>query len=192
MRKLILVRHSMPEIVPDVPANLWRLSGAGRRRCVGLAERLATHEPSLVFSSLEPKASETGELMAVLLGIPLETVPDLREHDRQDVGFFGDQEQFRAQVTRLFEYPGELVFGRETADQAHRRFSEAIAMVIEQHPADNLVIVTHGTVMTLFVARAAGLDPVPVWNQLGLPSYIILSLPDFHVLETVASLPSET
>ena len=192
MRKLILVRHSAPEIVPGVPANEWHLSNTGRRRCVALAETLAAHDPALVCTSLEPKAIETGSLVAGILGIPLETAPSLHEHDRRDVGFLQDQKQFRAQVAHFFEYPDDLVFGYETADEAHSRFSRALRAVIEGHRTGTLVVVSHGTVMTLFVARAAGLDPVPLWNQLGLPSFFLLSLPDFDVLELVTSLPAET
>ena len=40
MQTLILVKHSLPEIDPSVPANEWRLSCEGRRRARKLGERL--------------------------------------------------------------------------------------------------------------------------------------------------------
>jgi broad specificity phosphatase PhoE len=183
VRKLILVRHSAPEIVPDLPASQWRLSDVGRRRCRKLAEQLAAHNPSVIVTSLEPKALETGRLVTDTLGIPLETAADLHEHDRSNVQFLGNRGQFQAQVASLFEHPGTLVFGCETADQAHQRFAHGIANVIEQHPSGNLAVVTHGTVLTLFVTRATGLDPIPFWKRLGLPSFVVLSLPELHLLE---------
>ena len=132
MRKLILVKHSLPDIVAGVPASEWRLSDEGRRRCIPLAERLAVYEPTVIVASEEPKAVETGQIVAELLGLPFETAPGLHEHERPTVGFLGTHEQFVAQAVRLFEHPGELVFGSETADQAHARFAAAVAAVLEQ------------------------------------------------------------
>jgi broad specificity phosphatase PhoE len=177
-RCLILVRHSLPEIVPSVRASQWHLSEEGRRRCEGLAERLAAYEPDVIVTSLEPKAIETGQIVARVLGIPCETAPNLHEHERPKEEHFGSREQFEAQVSCLFEHPGELIFGNETADEAHDRFASAIGNVLQTHHSGNLAVVTHGTVLTLFVARAAGIEPVPFWRRLGLPAFVVLSLPD--------------
>jgi len=190
-RKLVLVRHSLPEIVPSLPASQWRLSEEGRLRCEKLAERLALYEPAIVVTSLEPKAAETGQIAADILGVPFKTASGLHEHQRPRAGLFRIREQFEAQVARLFERPGELILGNETADQAHARFATAIAAVVGQHPAGNLVVVTHGTVLTLFVTRIVGLDPVPFWKRLGLPCFVVLLLPDLDLLKVVANVDAE-
>jgi len=191
MRKLILVRHSLPEIVSDLPANQWHLSGTGRLRCERLAERLATYDPDVIVASLEPKATETGRIVANLLGKPFETAENLHEHDRSNVGLFDTKEQFEARVASLFENPQKLIFGRETANDAHRRFAKAVAGVIGQYPSANLAVVTHGTVMTLFVADVAGLKPFPFWKRLGLPSFVVLSLPEFDLLTVAENVEME-
>jgi broad specificity phosphatase PhoE len=184
-RKLVLVRHALPEFVVGLPASEWQLSDEGRRRCQRLADRLAAYDLAAVITSTEPKAVETGQIVADSLALPLETAPGLHEHERGVVTATGDHGAFQAQVSRLFEQPDELVFGTETADQAHARFATAVAAVIERHPHRNLAIVAHGTVITLFIARAAGLDPVPFWQSLGLPAFAVLSLPDLHLLEVI-------
>ena len=191
MRKLILVRHSLPEIVSDLPANQWRLSDTGRLRCKRLAERLAIYDPEVIVASLEPKATETGRILANILDKPFETAENLHEHDRSNVGPLDTKERFEARVASFFENPQKLVFGRETADDTHRRFTKAVAGVIWKYPSGNLAIVTHGTVMTLFVARAAGLDPFPFWKRLGLPSFVVLSLPGFGLLTVVEDVEVE-
>ena len=61
MLRLILVKHSLPEIVPDIPSAKWHLSDEGRRRALVLAGRLSSFEPSRVVSSHEPKAVETAD-----------------------------------------------------------------------------------------------------------------------------------
>lgn len=184
-RKLILVKHSQPAIIPDVPSRQWKLSDVGRRRCRVLAERLAAYEPAVIVTSSEPKAMNTGRIVAGALGVRLETAPNLHEHDRRKVEFLADQEEFRSQVISLLEHPSELVFGSETADEAHRRFAAAIADVVAHHPSGNLVVIAHGTVIALFVARVAALDPVSLWKSLGLPSFAVLDLPGYELVEVV-------
>jgi broad specificity phosphatase PhoE len=185
--KLILVRHSLPEFVSGVPASQWRLSAEGRRRCEVLAGHLAAYDLAVVVASEEPRAAETGQIVARMLDLSFETAPDLHEHERGVVQDMGSQEAFQAQVARLFERPGERVLGYETADQAHTRFAAAVARVLEQHPTGNPAIVSHGTVMTLLVARANDLDPLPFWKRLGLPAFAVLTLPAFDLLEVVAN-----
>jgi broad specificity phosphatase PhoE len=187
-RKLVLVRHSVPELVVGVPASLWQLSDEGRRRCQGLADRLAPYDLAAVITSTEPKAIETGQIVADSLNLTPQTAPDLHEHERGVVTSMGSQEAFQAQVSRFFQHPDELILGHETANQAHARFSSAVAAVIEGRPHGNLAIIAHGTVMTLFIARTSGLDPVRFWRGLGMPAFIVLSLPDLRLLEAVANV----
>ena len=187
MRKLILVRHSLPVISSEQPASQWQLSEEGRRRCERLGELLAPHRPGAIFTSTEPKAIETGQIVGKQLGIPVEAALDLHEHERPGTGV-STVEQFQAKVARLLQYPGESVFGAETGDEARERFSAAVDNVMRQHPDGNLSIVSHGTVITLFVARAAGIEPVPFWKELGLPAFVVLSYPSLVLLEVVATI----
>lgn len=185
-RRLILVRHSLPEMVTGVPASQWHLSAEGRQRCEQLAERLADYNLAAVVASEESKAAETGQTIAHILGLPFETTSGLHEHERGVVRDLGEREEFLSQVAALFSQPGKLVFGLETADEAYTRFATAVSAVLEQHPHGNLAIVSHGTVMTLFIARANHFDPLPFWKGLGLPAFAVLSLPDLDLLEVMA------
>jgi broad specificity phosphatase PhoE len=186
-RRLILVRHSLPDFEAGVPASQWHLSAEGRRHCERLAGRLVPYDLAVIITSEEAKAAETGQIVAGILGLPLETAAGLHEHERGVVTELGNQGEFRAQVTRLLERPDELVMGRETANQAHARFAAAVAHVVAQHPSGNLAIVSHGTVMTLLITRANRLEPVPFWRSLGLPAFVVLLLPGLRLLELVES-----
>ncbi len=184
MPKLILVKHSLPEVVSDVAVSRWRLSEEGRRRCRVLTEKLAVYGPGVIVTSVEPKAVETAEIIADALGRPFEVVEGLHEHERSNVGFL-EKERFEGAVAEFFRRPQELVFGKETADQAHERFAGAITEVLEKHSIESVAVVAHGTVMALFVARANGLDPFPLWKRLGLPSFIVLSRPEMGLMSVV-------
>ncbi len=107
--KLILVKHSLPEIDPGVPANMWKLSSEGRRLCVSLADRLSSHALDSVISSTEPRAVETGKILVRALRKPFHHIEGLHEHDRSDVGYFHDSEYLDNAVYSLFERPSELV-----------------------------------------------------------------------------------
>jgi broad specificity phosphatase PhoE len=188
MAQLILIKHSVPEISPDIPPNQWPLSDLGRLRAEKLAEKLGSYQPDLIISSLEPKAIETGRIIAAILETPFETAQDLHEHDRSRNSAYTTQTRFEGQVAEFFKNPGKLIFGRETANEAYFRYKTALLSLIDNFSGDTLAVVSHGTVMALFVAHANKLDPFPFWKQLGLPAYIVLSLPKFGLLTGIENV----
>ncbi len=179
---LILIRHSQPQQDRDHPASQWPLTNEGRRRCLALAERLAAYAPNVIVTSRELKASETGALVAARLVLPIEVADGLHEHQREHVGWLSNDE-FEQAVTAFFTRPDALVFGEETAIQAGARFDAAVRAALAAHPGQNVAIVAHGTVITLFVAQHAGVAALPFWKRLGMPAIVALSLPDLGLLE---------
>jgi broad specificity phosphatase PhoE len=166
-----------------VPSREWRLSDEGRARCIPLAAYLATYEPAIVATSAEPKATETARIVAEHLSTPLEVIEDLHENDRTNLGWLGSEE-LEATIARFFAEPDRHIMGNETADEAYARFAAAVDDVCARYPAGNIVIVAHGTVITLFVSRLTGQEPFSFWKRLGLPSFVVLSLPD-HTVQAV-------
>src|SRR3954447_3995876 len=180
MRKVILVKHAAPQVVPGVPPEKWTLSEQGKQRCGPLAEALRAYQPGLVVSSREPKAVETGELVAGQLALPFEAVEGLHEHDRSNVPHLPSRE-FISLMELFFRRPDERVLGRETAAECLRRFEAAIERVLADHAGQNVAVVSHGTVIALFVAKHAGGKAFDLWRQMGLPSFRVLGLPDYSV-----------
>src|SRR5687767_7513797 len=121
---LILVKHSLPKIEKNRPANQWELSDEGRILAKKLAVRLNEFQPELIISSFEPKAKQTAEIIAAEHNLELQLIEGLHEHDRSKVGYL-HRDQFQAAVREFFEKPGMLVFGSETADACHARFHQA-------------------------------------------------------------------
>jgi broad specificity phosphatase PhoE len=183
MPKLILIKHSTPLIDPRKPPEQWRLSEKGRALCLPLAEAIAPQQPSIIVSSEEPKARETAELLAAKLNVPYETAPNLHEHDRSNVPHMRSGE-FISMIELMLRKPDELVLGRETAKQAMRRFSDAVRNVIESKPNSAVAIVSHGTVIALFLAEHGAGIAFDLWRRLGLPSFAVLSFPEMKV-ETI-------
>ena len=205
---MLLVRHSAPELDPSVPSQEWRLSEEGRRRCGPLAERLARYEPRVLLASSEPKARETAELVAPVLGLEMQVSDGLRETARRTVGWLAPEDLDRG-IRELFERPGEVVFGEESAAAALRRFEarrtvgrlapedldrrirelverpgevvfgeESAAAALARFEAavaglpDPAVVVTHGTVLSLYAAPRIGREPYELWRSLELPDVV--------------------
>lgn len=180
-KNLLFVRHSAVQRNPEIPSREWPLSEDGRSRTRQIAPRLIPHNPTRIITSDEPKARETGQIIANELGLPWQPAANLHEHDRQGAPFFTSKEAFETAVAHFFNNLDTLVFGNETANQAFERFDTAVHHLIAAYPGDTLAIVTHGTVLTLFLARYNQFAPIPFWQKLQLPDLFVVSLPDMRL-----------
>lgn len=185
--KLILVKHSLPHLIPDTPANQWGLAEMGQERAEGLVAQLAPYQPLRVVTSIEPKAAQTAQILAQGLGLTAELLAGLHEHDRNAIGWV-TKERLEQGVADFYRFGDQVVFGDETAHNAYDRFAAAIETLTAQAAPEQegaIVVVTHGTVLSLYVSRTTGTDPFALWQRLGLPSYVVLSLPDWQLLTVV-------
>lgn len=172
---LILIKHSQPEIVETLPARGWHLSEEGKVRAERLANRLISYQPESLFSSVEPKAIETAHILGAGLDLKVSVFEDLHEHDRSTAPYLS-KDQFENSVREFFLNPYLLVFGNETADQSHHRFSKAVHSILESNRNKTIAIVSHGTVISLFVSRLSGVSDFSLWKELGLPSFLVLDM----------------
>jgi broad specificity phosphatase PhoE len=186
MNQLILVRHSQSDAQPDVPSHEWGLTAEGQRRAAILAEQLAPYAPFALASSPEPKARQTADTIADRFIIPVIEHPDLREHDRRTVDWMDTREDYLEANTRFFANPKKRVLGEESAAEALDRFSRALREILDAYPEENVVAVTHGSVITLFIARITGEDPYSLWQSLTQPWHAVIAIPRFKLIESVA------
>lgn len=180
MHQLILIRHSIPEVRPDAPPSTWHLAPEGVARAKTFAARIDLSRASRIFSSAEPKALETARVLGEAWQLPVEQVTGLHEHERPETRIVPPA-QFEANIRALFARPSEIVFGSESADAARQRFTTAVAGLVERHHGD-VAVVTHGTVMALFVAAHTGRDAFELWKQQQMPCAALLTLPDYGSL----------
>jgi broad specificity phosphatase PhoE len=180
--RLVLIKHSLPEMQIQMESRFWKLSEEGRKRCAPLAEKLRRFELTRIVSSNEPKAVETADLLAAELSRTHIVRPDLQENDRTGLGFVG-ADAFRETFRRFFAEPDRVVVGTETAEEARARFAAAVEGVLEEFPDETLAIVTHGTVISLLVSDPTPEDRFRLWRRLGLPSYVVVSRPTLDIVE---------
>src|SRR5687767_13168172 len=108
MRKLILVKHAPPLVIPGTPPEKWKLSDKGRESCGPLADAIRPHAPGAIVASEEPKAAETAAILGEKLGVGVETAPGLHEHDRSNVPHMRSGE-FISHMEVFFRRPTERV-----------------------------------------------------------------------------------
>lgn len=187
MTDLILIRHSVSQPTADVDAHHWQLTTEGRRRCTILAEHLERFNVARIITSEEPKARQTGELVGQILEIPVQAAPHLHETRRETAPFYDEVRDFEAAVQAGFAAPEDVIFGEEAFTAARERFATQIAQLLADYPDETLAVVTHGTVLSLYLAPFADDDAATLWQQWGMPGYAVLSLPE----KTLTTLVTE-
>ena len=181
MSCLILVRHALPNIDPDVPSVDWTLSVSGREAATKLAEALAGYSPRVVLGGPEPKVIGTAEIIAEHFGLRARMVPALAKHARRSAGYVS-QADFEAAVGLLFDSPAQVVYGEESADIAHERFASAIDRALAVQDNDSVLAVTGGTVISLFISRRGGIRPFPLWRSLRMPTALVLNCENWKII----------
>jgi broad specificity phosphatase PhoE len=182
-RRLVLVKHAQPVLDSAVPARFWRLGPEGEEQSHRLAETLEQFLPLALVCSSEPKASRTAEIVAAHLGVRMRTIDGLEELDRPSLPLMSAEEHERFNAS-IFLERSRAVLGTESADQALARFSAAMATAIDETPHDhNLVVIAHGTVISLFVSKYKVVDSFELWKTLRCASFVELALPSFSRLK---------
>lgn len=171
---LILVRHSRPRIDENTPPPDWELSEEGRALASRLADALVPLRPDAIFTSDEPKALQTAEAIAARLGLQPTTIRPLREHDRKGEPFLRSDQEFQRRLQELFDRPAERVYGRESAEEALSRFEAAVRQITDEPSIARPVVVTHATVLALYLASRTHRSAPEIWKRLAMPCYILL------------------
>ena len=181
MRRLLLIRHAQTRPVAGVRPADFTLTDEGRRRCKSFAQELAPWNPSVIVTSEETKARETGEIIGQTLDLPVESFPGLEEHHRGIVEQLASPAAFQISIERIFHKPDRMVYGEESGTDALNRFSAAVETVLVAHPSGNVAVVTHGTVMALFAAAYNAIDVKAFWRGLAMPGLVVVSVPGFRI-----------
>jgi broad specificity phosphatase PhoE len=107
------------------------------------------------------------------MALPVLPRADLHENDRTGLGFV-PRDELNRRIRQFYEQPARQVIGAETANRAFERFAAAVEGIVSEGYRRPVAIITHGTVLSLFVARKNMIDPFDLWARLALPSYVVL------------------
>jgi 2,3-bisphosphoglycerate-dependent phosphoglycerate mutase len=182
MSQLVLIKHGSPVLVANVPARDWQLSPRGEAEAARLVNRLRDYLPFRLVCSPEVKAVRTAGILARSFAIPATSVAELCEIDRPAMPIMA-QEVHRQANAGIFSEADRAVVGAESAATARRRFSAGIRSQLVLSGSENLVAVTHGTVISLFVSEHNAVDAFALWSELECGSFVVLSVPSFRILQ---------
>ena len=169
MRKLILVKHAAPFVIPGTPPDRWRLSDKGKESCIPLADALKVHAPSVVLSSEEPKAQETAAGIAECWSAEILEDPRLREAERPWMGT-----GYRAVAHRYLR--GEQPDGWEPHAEVAERMAAAVADAHARAGDGPAVVVSHGLALSVHLGDRLGgdFDRETFWSRLAFPDAWVL------------------
>jgi broad specificity phosphatase PhoE len=150
-KQLILVRHG--ETLHNVAgiAQGWNdsaLSERGERQVRRLAERLALHAPTALYSSPLGRAMSTANAIAEVTGLPVQTRDDLREMSYggwEGKSFLDVRRDDLEIYQRWIADPDCPCPDGESHNDVRRRMERAIAAANSERP----ILVTHGTAIRI-------------------------------------------
>ncbi len=169
---LFLVRHGRPLIDRSRPAHEWELDPAAYDEIWALRTSGRLPQRAPWFSSPEPKALATAEL---LTDGEVGVVDGLREQRRDSTEWVEDLDDA---VRRAFAVPAAAaVPGWEPITACRDRVVRAVDGILAEHGGTDVVLVGHGTAWTVLAAVLTRTDPdLERWRSLAMPDVIVLDL----------------
>jgi len=158
--RFILVRHGESEGNRDrrfTSSHLTPLTELGREQALTAARWIAAHcQPELVVVSPFLRARQTGAIIAEQLGLPVEVEADLRERHMgllagQPYGLLAGDPTFDRSRFWLWRPAGG-----ENFEDVKARAGAVLDRRARSHRGRQLVMVSHGGVMTALWAHASG------------------------------------
>ncbi len=182
LRVLRYLTHPQVQIDPEIPIPEWGLSDIGRARTNLICEAAEFTSTSVVVSSAETKAVETGSIIADALGLELQICHKMHENDRSGTGFLEPLE-FEEVANQFFSHPEISVRGWERAIDAQVRIVSEVGLILAAHTDGDILIVGHGGVGTLLYCHFAGVPISRSQDQLsGGGCYFSYDIDEKHVL----------
>ncbi len=149
--KYLLLRHAETSKDPSKPAPEWDLTPESLvtiNQCITDGKFDGNTK---IYSSTEPKAVATGNPIAKHLSLPIMELEEFVEVKREKK--FLTDEEFLDQKKRELTNLNQIENGVESANQALARFESGIKKLEDKYSGENILIITHGTIMTLYLAK---------------------------------------
>jgi broad specificity phosphatase PhoE len=149
--KYILLRHAETVKDPNIDSKNWVLTEDALEKIDKYISGGKFAGITRIISSTENKAVATGKPIAEFLNLPIEQMEEIVEVKREKK--FLTDEEFLVQKQGELEQRDQKINGVESANEAIARFSRGIDKLEKEHTGEKILIITHGTIMTLYLAH---------------------------------------
>jgi len=162
--RLYLVRHAQSQgnTGEDLTTGDPDLTDVGWEQARRLGERLKSQQIDRIYSSPLRRTQQTATAIADASGLEVLPKEDLREvqlgQADYDIRLLPEKE--RDSVARLIMAEGtwDAFPGSEGSSNARNRVRAVIHEIVDAHPGERLVLVSHAALIQTFVSLALGLD----------------------------------
>ncbi|MGY5858691.1 MAG: histidine phosphatase family protein [Candidatus Thorarchaeota archaeon] len=169
---LYFLRHAETKIKPEKPVREWNLTRAGRLSTLDLVESKVFDKMEGIIHSSENKAKQTANILAKALNVDSYELPEIDELNRNHGGFLTNEE-YRARVRATLSNWDNNEPGWESANDALRRFLDGVRRTNIMFHNKNILVVSHGLVLTLYFSFMRSLRSIAYerWAQLKFLSW---------------------
>ncbi|WP_207588401.1 histidine phosphatase family protein [Halomontanus rarus] len=161
---LYFVRHAHSPYVPNKEAERG-LSEQGRRDASRVARILTEYDIDVVVSSPYARAVETVQETAEAVDTEVITESGFRERTLAE----NHVEDFEEAITRVWRDPSFSWEGGESNEVAQGRGIETVERTLERWGGKDIVIGTHGNILTLILNYFDETYDFEFWQQLAMP-----------------------
>jgi uncharacterized phosphatase len=160
MKTIYFVRHGQSEgnASDRYQVDSSPLSDSGRAQANDIAERASRLTIESIVSSTMERAAETAEIISTKLALSVDETDLFIERRRPSaqkglIRTSPEAEEMDSGIIRSSSESGYRFADEENFDDLTIRSGEALAY-LEKHPADKLLVVTHGVFLRVLLAKA--------------------------------------
>ena len=177
MVELLLVRHAAAQVSDHEPPRAWPLTNGGAADATRLGNQIRERFPRRSLAPVASSERKAIETATCVLGEP-PTVD--QRFDEVGRPWYDDPAEMRSDAIRYLH--GQPVLGWETQAEATARFSAAVADAVVAVAGRLPVLVTHGTVLSLWLASAVeNFEAASFWVDLEFPDAYLVTFRDATV-----------
>jgi broad specificity phosphatase PhoE len=149
--KYIFLRHAETLKDPNTHPKDWLLTPDALQIVNKYIEEGKFANVTKIYSSTEPKAVATGKPISAKLEAEINELENFVEVKREKK--FLTDEEFLAQKKKEVENLGTVENGVESGGDALNRFEEGIDKLESEFNGETILVISHGTVMSIYFAK---------------------------------------
>jgi broad specificity phosphatase PhoE len=164
---IYFLRHAETIADPSQPAHEWSITAEGLRQTRELAKSEVFSNIEGIIHSSEKKARQTADVFAEELNVDLYEHPEFDELRRQEAVSLSNSE-YRGIIREILTNWDRNVHGWESGAEALNRFAEAVKRINIMFYSRNILVVSHGLVLTLFFCQLRNFQSIAFerWTQM--------------------------